>query len=418
MGAFGDLMEGCGEVKEYFPGIPVVQFEGSYASHPFSFRFYDPDRIVAGKPMREHLRFALPIGAASRFGHSGQDYLLASMELLHKLGLQLYTLRDRALAPEAPTLRESNARIDEAAEALVCLQEAYGARALQVSADLSENPRYCYGAATSYSADIYAHAAAQTKKALELAWRLGALQYCFSGEQECRDGFYPSVNDALEMDNLLRLLNMLSGSAAEFGYTGTLCVRPGGDTAREPYWPGASQTLAFLRQGRLENAYRIDLPGGAPCSELRTLLQADRLGAVQVSPTLPAAYETLFVRSVPMLLEILRFGGLQGSGIILDVPHRVCATPEDYVIHCILHMDAYAYGLMMAQRVLLDGRVEQLRRERYSGFYQGMGRAVLENRADLRLLESHALQRGMLSARTGREDYMEHVVQGLMYRGV
>jgi len=88
------------------------------------------------------------------------------------------------------------------------------------------------------------------------------------------------------------------------------------------------------------------------------------------------------------------------------------------VIHCILHMDAYAYGLMMAQRVLLDGRVEQLRRERYSGFYQGVGRSVLENRADLYSLESHALQRGMLLARTGREDYMEHVVQGLMYRGV
>ena len=408
----------CRTLKEYFPGIPAVQFEGSYASHPFSFRFYDPERIVAGKPMREQLRFALPIGAAARFGHEGQDYLMASMELLHKLGLQLYTARDRALAPEAPTLRESNARMDEAAEVLVCLQEAYGARALQVSADLSSHPRYCYGAATSYSADIYAYAAAQAKKALELAWRLGALQFCFSGEQECRDGFYPSVNDALEIDNLLRLLGMLAGYAAELGYDGSLCVRPGTESMREPYWPCASQALAFLRQGGLEGAYRVDLPGGAPCSELRALLQADRLGAVQVAPTLPAAYEALFVRAVPMLLEILRLGGLRGGGIILDVPHRVCATPEDYVIHCILHMDAYAYGLMMAQRVLLDGRVEQLRRERYSGFYQGVGRSVLENRADLHLLEAHALQRGMLLARTGREDYMEHVVQGLMYRGV
>ena len=405
-------------MKEYFPGIPAVQFEGSYASHPFSFRFYDPERIVAGRPMREQLRFALPLGAAARFGYAGQDYLLASMELLHKLGLQLYTARDRSLAPEAPTLRESNARVDEAAETLACLQEAYGARALQVSADLSGHPRYCYGAATSYSADIYAHAAGQTKKALELARRLGAIQFCFSAEQECRDGFYPSVNDAMEIDNLQRCLSMLAGCAAELGYAGTLCLRPGGDPAREPYIPNAPQALAFLRLGGQEAAYRVDLPGGAPCSELRALLQADRLASMQVSPTLPAAYETLFVRAVPMLLEVLRFGGLRGGGIILDVPHRVCATPEDYVIHCILHMDAYAYGLMTAQRVLLDGRVEQLRRERYSGFYQGVGRAVLENRADLRVLESHALQRGMLAARTGREDYMEHVVQGLMYRGV
>ena len=405
-------------MKEYFPGIPAVQFEGSYASHPFSFRFYDPERIVAGKPMREQLRFALPVGAAARFGHAGQDYLMASMELLHKLGLQLYTLRDRSLAQEAPTLRESNARMDESAEVLVCLQEAYGARALQVSADLSSHPRYCYGAATSYSADIYAYAAAQTKKALELAWRLGALQFCFSGEQECRDGFYPSVNDALETDNLLRMLAMLGNYAAELGYSGSLSVRPGAESSREPYWPTASQALAFLRQGGLDGAYRVDLPGEAPCAELRTLLQADRLGVLRVSPALPAAYETLFVRAVPTMLELLRFGGLRGGGIILDVPHRTCATAEDYVIHCILHMDAYAYGLMMAQRVLLDGRVEQLRRERYSGFYQGVGRSVLENRADLYSLEAHALQRGMLLARTGREDYMEHVVQGLMYRGV
>ncbi len=405
-------------MKEYFPGIPAVQFEGSYASHPFSFRFYDPERIIAGKPLREQLSFALPIGAAARFGWEGQDYLLASMELIHKLGLQFYTVKDRALAGEAATLRESNARMDEATEALFCLQEAYGFKPLQVSADLNSHPRYCYGAATSYSADIYAYAAAQTKKALELAWRLGAVQYCFSGEQECRDGFYPSVNDSLELENMARLLTMLAGYAAELGYNGSLNIRPGSSGVREAYWPCAPQAYAFLQQCGLDSAYRIDLPSAAPSSDLRTLIQTDRLGAIPLSSNLPTAYETLFVKAVPMMLEILRCGGLHNSGIILEVPHRICATAEDYIIHCILHMDAYAYGLMMAQRVLLDGRVEQLRRERYSGFYQGIGRAVLENRADLHQLESHALQRGVLLARTGREDYMEHVVQGLMYRGI
>lgn len=405
-------------MKEYFPGIPMVQFEGSYASHPFSFRFYDPERIVAGKPMREHLRFALPIGAAAQFGWQGQDYLLASMELLHKLGLSFYTLRDRSLAEEALTLRESNARMDEAAETMKYLQDAYQVRALQVSADLSSHPRYCYGAATSYSVEIYAYAAAQTKKAFELACRLGALQFSYWGEQERRDGFYPSVNDALEEENLMRLLGMLAGYAAELGYQGSLCVRPGSENSRESYWPNAAQALAFLRQGGLESVYRIDLPSESSCAELRMLLQADRLGALPLSPALPTAYESLFVRSAPAMLELLRFGGLRSGGIILDVPHRVCATPEDYVIHCILHMDAYAYGLVMAQRVLLDGRTEQLRRERYNGFYQGVGRFVMENRADLHLLENHALQHSPLLARTGREDYMEHVVQGLMCRGI
>jgi len=156
--------------------------------------------------------------------------------------------------------------------------------------------------------------------------------------------------------------------------------------------------------------YRVDLPPGAPGPDLRALLHADRLGSVvaRADAFLPA----------PAMLELLRFGGLRSGGILLDVPpHRACATPEDYVVGCILLMDACAYGLLVAHRVLLDGRVEQFRRERYSGFAQGIGKAVLENRADLAALEAHALQKGDPMAYTGRVEYLENVLQGLLCRG-
>lgn len=400
-------------LKEYFPGIPTVSYEGSYASHPFSFKFYDPERIVAGKPMREHLRFSLPFGAAARFGLAGSDYLLATMELLHKLGVEYYSASDRDLAAEGGSLRESHARLDEAADALLYLQEAYNLRPMQLSVDLRSHPRYSYGAATSYSADIFAFAAAQAKKALETAQRLRALQFCFSGEQERREGFYPSVNDALEADNLARLLHMLGSFARQIAFAGELAVRPCAGVA-DAYWPDAGQALAFLRCAGLEESYRVDLPGGASCTDLRALLQADRLGSMYVHSG-PGFYAV----AAPALFELLRCGGLRAGGILLDMPlHQTCVTPEDYCIGCIMYMDAYAYGLLVAHRVLLDGRVEQFRRERYSGFAYGVGKAVLENRADLALLETHALQKGDPQAYTGRAEYLENVMQGLLCRGV
>ena len=405
-------------MKEYFPGVPAVVFEGGYAKHPFAFRYYDPERIVAGRPMREHLRFALPFGAAEQFGYEGNDYLMATLELLHKLGLQYYTASDRQLAPSGGSLRESNAALDEAIEALRCLQEAYAIRPLQISADLHSHPRYSYGAATSYSADVFAYAAAQAKKALEAAQRLGALHFCFTGEQEQRDGFYLSVNDALEQENLLHMLGLVAACAGELNYMGTLCVQPAGGASREAYWQNAQQALLFLRCGGMEPYYCVDLAGGAHGSELRALLQADRLGCIYSDPA-ASNYYNFFAFTSPVMFELLRAGGLRRGGIVLDIPARHgCITAEDYALNCIYHMDAYAYGLLIAQRILLDGRVEQFRRERYSNYAYGLGKAILEKRVDIHMLESHALQKGEIKAYTARTEYLNHVQQGLLCRGV
>ena len=405
-------------MKEYFPGVPAAVYEGSYASHPFAFRYYEPERIIAGKPMREHLRFALPFGAAARFGYHGTDYLMAAMELMHKLGLQYYIASDRQLAPDSNSLRESNAGLDEAVDALRCIQDAYGLRALQMSADLSSHPRYSYGAATSYSADVFAFAAAQTKKALEAAQRLGAEFFCFSGEQEQRDGFYLSVNDALESENLVRMLGLVAAYATEIGYAGNLCVRPSGQDSPQAYWQGALQALHFLRGSNLESCYSVDLPGGAQSMDLRALLQADRLGSIYTDAA-ASGYYNFFAFTTPVMFELLRAGGSRRGGIILEIPERRgCVTPEDFVLSCIYHMDAYAYGLLIAQRILLDGRVEQFRRERYSNYAYGLGKAILENQVDIQILEDHALQKGEIKAYTARTEYLNHVQQGLLCRGV
>lgn len=403
-------------LKEFFEGIPVVTCQGSYASHPFAFRYYDAERIVAGRPMREHFRFALPLGAARAFGLSGSDFLLATMELLHKLGAGYYTLSDRALAEGGGSLREHFARLGEMAEAMACLQDTFRVECLRVHADLCSHPRYYYGAATSYSADIFAFAAAQAKKSLEIARLLGARQFSYSAEQETRGGFYLCVNDTLECENLLRMLQGIKNCAQ--GYPGRLGLRLGAPNqnpfAPEPYWPSAAHALAFLRWGGLENEFLVDLSAQAPLSELRLLLQTGRLGLLEQRP----GGGSLVIEAAKLQLELLRAGNWHG-GIVLDLPPaRACATPEDYVIHCIMHMDAWACGLLLAQRLLLDGRTEQFRRERYGTFGYGIGRALLEGRADFAALEQHALQKGEAAALTGREEYLENVLMGMVCRGL
>ena len=214
------------------------------------------------------------------------------------------------------------------------------------------------------------------------------------------------------------MLGLVAAYATEIGYSGTLCVRPAGHDAQEAYWQGAQQALHFLRGSELEPFYCVDLPGGAHGLELRALLQADRLGSIYTDPA-ASNYYNFFAFTTPVMFELLRFGGLRRGGIVLDIPQRRgCVTPEDYVLSCIYHMDAYAYGLLIAQRVLLDGRVEQFRRERYSNYGYGLGKAILENQVDMRLLEDHAMQRGEIKAYTARTEYLNHVQQGLLCRGV
>lgn len=418
-------------MREFFEGIPAVTHQGSYASYPFAFRFYDPERIVAGRPMREHFRFALPVGELGRFGLTGSDILLASMELLHKLGISYYTMTDRVLAKEGASLRESHARLDEVTAAMGSLQETFQVRALRVAADFS-HPRYCYGAATSSCADIYAFAAAQVKKSMETAHLLGAQYFCFSGGQEIRGGFYASVDDALESANLLRFLARVGEYAGALGFPGRLCVRPfiaskmnftkiddeisdeNESFVEEHYWPSAAHALDFLRSAGL-HAFGVDMPLAGPLSDLRMLLQAQRLGLFEARPMYGGGLVPLMAR---VQLELLRLGVASG-GMVLDLRSAVpCSTPEDYVIHCIMYMDACACGLLLAQRILLDGRVEQFRRERYSGFGYGIGQAAAENRADLTALEQHALAKGDVQAATNRIEYMENVFQGMLCRGV
>lgn len=429
-------------LKEYFPSIPVIAFEGSYSTNPFAFKFYNAGRITAGKPLRDHLRFALSyekalcaegadacgLPTADRlFGASpasamqcARERLYALMEMLHKLGLGYFTLRDRDLAPEGSSLRESNARLDEMTECLLYMQQVYSVRPLQISADLVSHPRYMNGSATSNSAEVFAFAAAQVKKALELAFRLDSLGFCVTGGREGREHIL-CVNEDLEQDNLARLLRLVAAHAAAISYKGELSIRPSVPGAvRGAYWPDSEQCLAFLRRYDLDGIFRITL-GEATLSELHTLLRHSMLGSLAAS-CLHAGERELGAGSVTSTTlaarELLRSGGFARGGLLLEeAPRRTSNTLEDLFITQILAMDAYALGMILAQRTLLDGRMEQFSRDRYASYTYGVGKAILDGSADMDALETHALQRGEVSASSARQEYLEAVLHSLLFRG-
>ncbi len=430
-------------MKEYFPSIPMIAYEGSYSTNPFAFKFYNAERVTAGKPLREHLRFALSFEKAlcaegadlygyptadRLFGASpsspmqyARERLYAMMELLHKLGLSYFTVRDRDLAPEGSSLRESNARLDEMTECLLYLQQVYSVQPLQVSADLTTHPRYMNGSATSNSAEVFAFAAAQVKKSLELAHRLDSLGFCIIGGREGREHLL-CVNEDLEQDNLARMLRLTAAHANAIHYKGELSIRPSAPgTVRGAYWPDSEQCLAFLRRYDLDATFRITLGEDATLSELHTLLHHNALGSLGVS-CFHSGEQSQGIGSVTSTTlaarELLHAGGFRSGGLLLEnAPHRSSNTLEDLCITLILAMDAYALGTILAQRTLLDGRMEQFSHDRYASFSYGIGKAILDGTADMDALETHALQRGEVAAASARKEYLDAVLHSLLFRG-
>jgi len=223
---------------EFFKNVPRIKYEGKESDNQFAFKFYNPDEVVGGKTMREQLRFAMsywhtlcgtgadPFGAGTAvrpYGNesdpleTAKNKAYAAFELMDKLGIDFFCYHDRDIAPEGETLAESNKRIDIIVELLKDLMKKYGKKVLWGTASLFTNPRYVHGAATSPNADVFAFAAAQVKKALEITAELGGEGYVFWGG---REGYETLLNTdmGLEIDNLARFLSMAVEYADKIGF--------------------------------------------------------------------------------------------------------------------------------------------------------------------------------------------------------
>lgn len=435
-------------MQEFYPGISKIKYEGKSTSNPLSFRFYNPEAIVAGKPMREQLKFAMSYWhtmvseGSDMFGagtinksygsadpmESARNKAYAAFELMDKLGMEYYCFHDRDIAPEGSTLAESNARLDEISDLLLELQQKYHIKLLWGTANCFSNPRYASGAGTSPSVDVFAFAAAQIKKALDLTVKLGGNGYVFWGG---REGYETLLNTdmKLELDNMARLMRLAVDYGRSIGFTGDFYVEPKPkEPTKHQYDFDSSTVIGFLRNYGLDQDFKLNieanhatLAGHTFQHELRIARDSGFFGSIDANQGDMLLgwdtdqFPTNIYDAIGCMTEVLKAGGFTHGGLNFDSKiRRASNSLEDIFAGYIAGMDTFALGLIIADRIISDGRIDQFVADRYASWRQPLGQRIIDNQVTIAELEAYALQMGDVKAASGRQEYLESLINALI----
>jgi xylose isomerase len=430
---------------EAFPDIPKIKFEGPTSKNPLSFKHFNADEVIGGKKMKDHLRFGVAYwhsmrnslsdpfggGTAQRPWDDGtnsvanaQRRVWACFEFMDKLGVDYYCFHDRDVAPELATLAESNAAFDAVADEFEKAQKAMGKKLLWGTACLFSHSRYCQGAATSPNAHVFAYAAAQVKKAMDVTHRLGGEGYTFWGGREGYATLW-NTNMKRELDHLAALLHMAVDYKKKIGFTGQFYIEP---KPREPsthqYDSDAAACLNFLRQYNLMDHFKLNietnhatLAGHSMRHELQVAIGSNALGSVDANTgdTLVGwdtdQFPTNIYLTTDIMLEVLKMGGLTTGGLNFDAKcRRESFEPVDLFHAHIGGMDAFARGLKIAHAIIEDGRLDNLLAQRYSTFDTGIGALVEQGKVGFEELEAHTLKHGEPLLASGRQEMLENLI--------
>jgi xylose isomerase len=428
----------------YF-NIDKINYEGPDSKNPFAFKHYNPEALVEGKSMREHLRFAAPYWHVMRNGLSdpfgaptalmpwddGSDSIKNALrrvdvffEFLDKIGIEFYCWHDRDIAPELNNLAASNEALDTIVERLRQKQSESGVQLLWGTACLFAHPRYAQGAATSPDANVYAYAAAQVKKALECTHALGGLGYTFWGG---REGYSTLLNTSMkrERDHLAHFLHMAVAHADKIGYKGPFYIEPKPcEPTTHQYDSDAAACLNFLREYDLMERFKLNietnhatLAGHTMEHELRVCAESGMLGSIDANrgDALIGWDTDQFPTDIYLTTQVMRvvldMGGFTTGGLNFDAKRRrESHDPLDLFHAHIGGMDAFARGLKIAAAIRADGRLQAFVDERYSSFDKGIGTSVENKNATLETLAAHALSAGEPTLPSGGQEYLENLI--------
>lgn len=429
-----------------FPEISKIQFEGSDSKNPLAFRHYNPEEIVEGKPMKEHLRFSVTywhtfrglgadmfgVGTAVRPWEDGtssidmaQRRVRVAFEFMEKLGAPFYAFHDRDVAPEGKDLRESNRNLDAVVEVMKEEQKRTGIQLLWGTAQLFVQPRYVHGAATSCNADVFAYAAAQVKKALEVTHALGGAGYVFWGG---REGYATLLNTDLkrEMDHLAAFMHLAVDYKKRLGFKGPFYIEPKPkEPTKHQYDSDAAACLNFLREYGLLGDFKLNietnhatLAGHSMQHELEVAAAAGALGSVDANTGDELLgwdtdqFPTNVYLTTQIMLTILKMGGFKTGGLNFDAKvRRESFEPIDLFYAHIAGMDAFARGLKAAAAIRKDGRLADFVRRRYSSWDAGIGERIEKGKVSLEDLESYILKKGEISPNaSGRQELLENLI--------
>ena len=434
-----------------FPQIPTIQFKTS--DDNLSFRWYNADEIILGKTMKDHCKFALAWwhtlcaegadmfggGTADKaFGTDKQDPMAhakakadAGFEIMEKLGIEYFCFHDTDLVDEAPTLAESNKRLDQITDYIKQKMDKTGIKCLWGTCNAFLHKRFMAGAGTSPNADIFAYAAAKIKKAVELTVKLGGTGYVFWGG---REGYETLLNTdmKLEQDNLARLIGMTIKYARSIGFKGDFYIEPKPkEPSKHQYDVDVATTCNFLRAYGLIGEVKMNveanhatLAGHSFQHELRVAIDNGVFGSIDANQgDLMLGWDTdqfpSDVYSATMcMLEVLGAGGFTNGGLNFDAKtRRMSYTPEDIFHGFITGMDTYALGLRKAAQIMEDGRIAKFTEDRYASYKNGVGADIVAGKVGLPELESYSLQREPLLPDSGRQEMLEGIVNSVLYEG-
>lgn len=428
----------------YF-NVEKISYEGPKSKNPFSFKYYNPDEIVLGKTMKEHCRFAMsywhtltymgndPFGGPTMFRpwdntndtmEKAIERVHAAFEFMDKMQIPFFCFHDADIAPRGKDLKETNERLDKIVAVIKEEMSRTGIKCLWGTTNAFGDDKFVHGAGTSCNATVFAYAAAQIKKAMEITKELGGENYVFWGG---REGYETLLNTdtGLELDNLARLLKMAVDYAKEIGFTGQFLIEPKPmEPTKHQYDFDTATVLSFLRKYDLLDSFKLNieanhatLAGHTFQHELNQCRINGVLGSVDANQGDPMLgwdtdqFPTNIYDTTLAMYEILLAGGLGKGGLNFDSKVRRGSFEEDDLfLSYIAGMDTFAHGLKVAAALLEDRVLEDFKAKRYASYQEGIGKDIIDGKVGFKELEAFALSNGVTKNTSGRQEMLESIL--------
>lgn len=431
--------------KEFFKNIPQIKYEGIKSDNPFAYRWYDENKKVAGKTMKEFLKFACAYwhsfngNGADPFGEPthifpwndkedavkrAKDKMDAAFEFITKMGMPYYCFHDVDLVDYTNDVADNEKRLKAITAYAKQKQEQSGVKLLWGTANLFSHRRYMNGASTNPDFKVLTHAAAQVKAALDATIELGGANYVFWGG---REGYMTLLNTNMkrEQEHLAKFLHTAKDYARKNGFKGTFFIEPKPcEPTKHQYDYDAATVISFLRQYDLMEDFKLNLEvnhatlaGHTFTHELQVAADAGLLGSMDANRgDYQNGWDTdQFPNNINELVEamliIVEAGGFKSGGINFDAKIRRNSTdPADLFYAHIGGMDAFARALIIADNILNKSEYKKLREERYASFDKGNGKAFEEGKLTLEDLRNLAAQTGEPETKSGKQEYFENII--------